>query len=65
MNAHRLLLILWAAALFAQAPAPEPSPPAPCVTKGLPRTHCGTGIVPQTPSPTMARATGHLPRSLP
>lgn len=37
MNARRLLLILWAASLFALAPAPEPAPPAPCAAKGLPR----------------------------
>lgn len=37
MNTRRLLLILWAASLSAQVPAPEPSPPALCVTKGLPR----------------------------
>lgn len=65
MNARRLLLILWAASLFAQAPAPVPAPPAPCVTKALPRTRGRTGIVPQTPPPTLARATGRLPRSLP
>ena len=65
MNARRLLLILWAASLFAQAPAPEPAPPAPCATKAHPRPRGGTGIVPQTPPPTLARATGRLPRSLP